>query len=78
MNKHGEHGELGTLYFDGGILFRACKNTDCAFNTFYYKNIYRNGCSMLSNIDSCVSGQKSGFISIEDAKKKGLVPEDFA
>lgn len=68
-----KHGKIGTINVRTATLRNACINTECVWHTCHWSGLYENGCYKLTDNSSCISGEKSGFRSVEDAKKKGLI-----
>ena len=69
--KHGvKHGVLGTINVRTAVLKNACINTDCAWHTCHWSGLYENGCYMMKNNSECISGEKTGFKSVEQYIKE--------
>lgn len=64
------HGTLGTLTVRNAILKNACINTDCIWNTCHWSHLWENGCYKLKDNSECISGEKSGYMSVEEYLKK--------
>ena len=71
-----KHGVLGTINVRTAVLKNACINTDCVWHTCQWNGLYENGCYMLKDNSRCISGEKSGFMSVEQyIKEKKQNPE---
>ena len=64
------HGKIGTIVVRGAMLHNACVNTDCVWHTCHRSGLYENGCYMLKDNSECISGEKSGFTSVEQYLKE--------
>lgn len=60
-DKFPKHGVLGTIVVRSALLMHACINTDCEWHTSHWRNLYENGCYMLTDNRECISGEKTGF-----------------
>ena len=65
-----KHGVLGTINVRTAVLKNACINTDCAWHTCHWSGLYENGCYMLKDNSECISGEKMGFMSVEQYIKE--------
>lgn len=65
-----KHGLLGTINVRSAVLKNACINTDCVWHTCHWRGLYENGCYMLEDNSECISGEKTGFMSVEQYIKE--------